>query len=224
MPEIDSKSSVANPASGSRPVLRLPWRGDFTLPPHYGGNDHNRGNASPSLFRLRWGLRLAMAAIAVFFIALCAAQVLSRPSQGTPELPWPSILWLNTAIILGSSICLQSGLRQFQSGKTATARWAWSGAALLGGLFLAGQWRAWGELRQAGYYAATTPGSAFFYLLTVAHAVHIVAGLILLILVAGLLWVGRLRAQSALPGSAAALWHFLDGVWLFLLVWLWFQR
>ncbi len=224
MPGIKSKTRVSNPFSSRRPVLRLPWQGDFTLPPYIGGDDHRHRTISPSLFRLRWGLRLAMAAVAVFFIALCAAQLLSRSSHAAPQLPWPSILWLNTVIILGSSICLQSGLRQFQLGKNTSARWAWLGAALLGALFLTGQWRAWGELRQAGYYAATTPGSSFFYLLTVAHAVHILAGLILLILVTGLLWAGRLRAQSVLPGAAAVLWHFLDGVWLFLLVWLWFLR
>ena len=42
--------------------------------------------------------------------------------------------------------------------------------------FLTGQWLAWGELHNRGFFVATNPSSSFVYLLTVAHAVHLAGG------------------------------------------------
>jgi cytochrome c oxidase subunit 3 len=71
----------------------------------------------------------------------------------------------------------------------------------------------------AGIHVATSPGSACFYVLTAAHAAHLLGGL------AALAWVDaqalRLRlgpARRTAIDITAVFWHFLDGVWILLMV------
>ena len=90
---------------------------------------------------------------------------------------------------------------------------------MLGALFLLGQALAWRELNTAGIFVATNPSSSFFYLLTAAHGLHILGGLTALAYVD----VQALRLRLG-PGKRTAVdvsamfWHFVDGLWLFLMV------
>jgi cytochrome c oxidase subunit 3 len=89
----------------------------------------------------------------------------------------------------------------------------------LGVLFVAGQYVAWSQLRAEGLYLATNPSSSFFYVLTVTHALHVLGGL------GGLVYVIRKLGKASLRRStldaAARYWHFMDLLWLYLLLLLW---
>ena len=51
----------------------------------------------------------------------------------------------------------------------------------LGLAFLGGQWMAWRELGNRGFYLATSPSSSMIYVLTGAHAIHLAGGLLVLL-------------------------------------------
>jgi cytochrome c oxidase subunit III len=80
---------------------------------------------------------------------------------------------------------------------------------------------AWLQLKAEGLYLATNPSSSFFYVFTAMHGLHVLGGL------AGLIYVIRKLQKSALRGStlktAAHYWHFMDVLWLYLLLVLWFK-
>ena len=71
----------------------------------------------------------------------------------------------------------------------------------------------------AGILVASNPASSFFYVLTAAHAFHVLGGSL------GADLCGRAGVASA-PGPAkrtvidvsAIFWHFLDGLWVFLML------
>ena len=94
----------------------------------------------------------------------------------------------------------------------------WTAGTALGILFLVGQALAWRELKAAGIFLATNPSSSFFYLLTAAHAVHLLGGITALSYVN----VQALRLRLG-PGKRTAVdisswfWHFLDGLWVYLM-------
>ena len=94
-------------------------------------------------------------------------------------------------------------------------------ALALGLVFVAGQGLAWAQLRAQGLYLATNPNSWFFYVLTAVHAVHVLGGL------GGLLRVIRKIGNSTLRKSTldatARYWHFMDGLWIYLLLLLWIR-
>jgi cytochrome c oxidase subunit 3 len=83
--------------------------------------------------------------------------------------------------------------------------------------FLAGQLLVWQELVGLGYFAKSSPANAFFYLLTAAHGLHVLGGLVAL---------GRTTAKAFRCTDAskmrlsvrlcAVYWHFLFVVWLVL--------
>src|SRR5437016_1655889 len=95
----------------------------------------------------------------------------------------------------------------------------------LGLLFLLGQWMAWKRLAASGFYVATTPSSSFVYLLTGAHAVHLMGGVVAL-LVAGLFVLLRrpVTTRSIVVDVAGWYWHFMAALWVYILCLLEFAR
>jgi cytochrome c oxidase subunit 3 len=103
-------------------------------------------------------------------------------------------------------------------------RWILSTAAL-GVTFLAGQLVAWRELAAQGIYISSNPHSSFFYLLTSLHAVHLLGGVLALAYVS----VAALRLRVGLSKrpaveATALYWHFMDGLWLYLFLLLFFWK
>jgi cytochrome c oxidase subunit 3 len=127
--------------------------------------------------------------------------------------PW--VLWPNTAVLVVSSIALYRAQRAVRRGDLAGVR----SGLLVGGVtavgFLAGQLVAWRQLVESGHLLANDPAAAFFYIITGAHGLHIVGGLIAL---------ARAVARASATHEVASLrlsvelcaiyWHVLLLVWL----------
>ena len=81
--------------------------------------------------------------------------------------------------------------------------------------FLVGQFMAWGVLRAGGYYAASNPANAFFYLLTAVHGIHLLGGLYVWARTMSRCWRGVEVAQIRLSVELCSIyWHYLLLVWL----------
>jgi len=164
------------------------------------------------------GIWLALAAILMFFMSLVSAYIVRKSSADWQAVLLPRVLWLNTAVLLLSSWALETSHRAWERDDARAFRAWWAGATGLGVLFLAGQLVAWRELAGAGVYLATNPSSSFFYLLTAAHGLHLAGGLAALVYVLTRDWM-RLRASGGVAAEVAGIyWHFMDGLWVFLLL------
>jgi cytochrome c oxidase subunit 3 len=166
------------------------------------------------------GIWLALAAILMFFMALVSAYIVRKGTSTDWQMvaPLPRILWLNTVVLLLSSFAIEASHRAWEREDAKAFRNWWTVATALGLLFLGGQWVAWREWAAAGVYLATNPSSSFFYLLTAAHALHLAGGLAALLYVMTRGWV-RLRASNGTAAEVAGIyWHFMDGLWVFLLL------
>ena len=172
---------------------------------------------------------MAVASIAMLFTALTSAYIVRAASaQDWRPLAMPRILWLSTALILFSSVTLESARRSLkQLFQSDYVRWL-SLTALLGVGFLASQLFAWRQLARQGVYLASNPHSSFFYLLTATHGLHLLGGLLAVVYL--LFRTRRPRVDElaearrlAHADAVAIYWHFMDGLWiyLFLLLFLW---
>ena len=152
---------------------------------------------------------LASVAIGMIFCAFVSAFVVRQGLSGDwVRLALPRLVWLNTGLLLVSSLTLEIGRRR------DSRAWLWVTTAL-GSLFLVGQLAAWRELAAHGVSLGTTPYGSFFYLFTGAHGVHLVTGLAAL--AAAALWPGRglyATPRAAVVRASAIYWHFLDALWL----------
>lgn len=166
------------------------------------------------------GLLVLLAATTMAFAAFTSAFVVRRGmSNDWVAFPLPRILWLNTAFLIASSTMLEVARRALKSGRRTEFNRYWTIGTVLGIFFLLGQGLAWRELSKAGIFVATNPSSSFFYLLTAAHGLHIVGGLTALVYVD----VEALSLKLG-PGKrtavdvSAVFWHFVDGLWIYLMV------
>ncbi len=193
---------------------------------HGGGGDHNfRGRPHDWAMRTYLtGVWLALIGIAMVFIAFTSALIVRRGvSTDWQQTELPSLFWLNTAVLLASSFTLDAARRALRDGLFgAFGRW-WRVTTALGIAFLAGQVLAWRQLADRGVYLATNPSSSFLYLLSGAHGVHLLGG------VAAMLYVLfrslRPAPVSRVPVEALAVyWHFMDGLWIYLLMVLLYWR
>ncbi len=166
------------------------------------------------------GLWVLLAASTMVFAAFTSAFVVRRGlSDDWTTLHKPPILFFNTVVLLASSVVLDLSRRALKAGDRTRFNVWWTIATALGILFLVGQGFAWYLLKEAGVYVSTNPSSSFFYVLTAAHAFHLLGG------VAALVYVDvqalRLRlgpAKRTAIDVTAIFWHFLDGIWLYLMV------
>jgi cytochrome c oxidase subunit 3 len=174
------------------------------------------------------GMVIFLASWAVLFIALFFAYGLlrARAMQWPPEdLPRPPFFLpaINTLVILGSSLTLQSALSGLRRGKELRLARTVGLSALLGAVFLALQTVVWVRLYAGGLLPSAGAYASVFYMLTVVHALHVLVGLV------ALAWLS-LRALRGTYSTARHLavrlwtmyWHFVGVIWgfLFLLVYL----
>jgi cytochrome c oxidase subunit III len=166
--------------------------------------------------QLRLGLWMFLATVTMLFAAFTSAYIVRRSGTDWRHVDLPSILWVNTGILAASSVVLELANRHGLQRRWKAAAVGLGSAALLGLAFLVGQVVAWRDLVHAGVYLPSNPHSSFFFMLTGAHAVHLVAAL-------AVLACGLAATRSARKDPVAWLvrmelcrtfWHYLGGVWL----------
>lgn len=195
-----------------------------------GGDGRNDRPGSPGRSRVppnsyRLGTLFALGSIIMLFIAFTSAYIYRQGiSFDWKPLDAPPILWFNTAVLLVSSATFELSRRALRREAYGAFQRGLSLTTGLGIVFLLGQYEAWRELAAQGIYLGTNPHSSFFYLLTGAHAVHLMGGVIALGVVLIGAWRHRHTATERIAVDCAAIyWHFMDGLWvyLFLLLFLW---
>lgn len=167
----------------------------------------------------RIAIWIAITSIAVLFLALTLAMVARAESNNWIHTAVPRLLYFNTIVLVISSLTFELSKRALKKEFPARfVRWLYLTVAL-GVTFIAGQLVAWRELASQGIYVTTNPSSSFLYILTAAHGVHLLGGILALLYL-----VFRRRKMVNNPQKRIAVditaiyWHFMDGLWIYLLV------
>lgn len=152
----------------------------------------------------------------------------------------PPLLWLNTALLAASSLAFHVALGRARSARAGGAATALLAGGLIGLAFLAGQLILWRQLAgcfvpgaAAGSFCpaaaesagaargwAASPAAAFFYLISGAHGLHLIGGLIAWGLTARRLAALESGAAEARTAAARAIqlcaryWDYMLLVWL----------
>jgi cytochrome c oxidase subunit 3 len=187
------------------------------LPPgDGGGEDRDRPIPGSSRQTSIAGIIVLMCASMMTFGAFVTAMVVRRGLHNDwGKIGLPHILWWNTGILLLSSVAIDTGRRLLRRNKRAAFNWFWSAGTLLGLGFLAGQVIAWRQLAQRGFYLSGHPSSSFFYIMTWAHAAHVVGALGAVIYVEYRALRFELGpSRRTMVDVSAIFWHFLDVLWL----------
>jgi cytochrome c oxidase subunit III len=220
-----------------------------------GGGEGGRGDGYPDygqrLRRLRVGLAIGLTSVTMIFVSLTSAYIVRRglptfdDSTGTYTRDWIpvqlplALLLINTALLALSSLTAELARRQITRqaalapvrsipgvslGRESGFPWL-TVTVVLGMGFLTGQWLAWRELADRGFYLATSASSSFVYLLTATHGVHLLGGVLVLLYAAVVSLLQRpVEGRRIVVDVTAWYWHFMFVLWLGIFALLWFVR
>ena len=167
------------------------------------------------------GMVLFIASEVMFFGGLLSAYFSVRaehtawPPDGTAR-PGVLVPALFTLVLVSSSVTQHRAAAQGRARAVVSAR-RWMGITLvLGAAFLGGQAWEWARLQDDGLTVATNVYGTLFFLLTGAHGLHVIGGLVMLAAVFTRLGRNEGRRIEGTLEAVTYYWHFVDAVWLVL--------
>jgi cytochrome c oxidase subunit 3 len=162
-----------------------------------------------------WALLAVVTSLFGLFISAYYMRMEHAHGDWNP-LAVPRQLWLNTALLMMSSAAMEWARGAASHAQMDRVRTGLTAGGVLAWAFLAGQLLAWRQLSASGYFMASNPAVAFFYLLTGVHGLHLLGGLF----VWGKTMVRMRRAGVELVDLRLSVelctvyWHYLLLVWL----------
>ena len=173
--------------------------------------------AEPAPAAARIGLWVFLAVVTSLFALFISAYAMRMELADWKPLPEPWLLWLNTGVLILTSVAMQWTRAAAARGRADHVRIGLIAAGSLTFAFLAGQLVVWQQLNASGYLAAENPANAFFYLLTALHGLHLLGGLVAWGRTMAKVRRGVKLADVRLSVELCTVyWHYLLLVWLVL--------
>ncbi len=181
---------------------------------------------------MQLGLLIGCGSILMMFTALTSAYIVRQEAGNWLEFPLPQLFYVSAGILLASSATLHLAFLAFKRadvGNSAARQYRvlLVLTALLGLAFVIVQYQAWQAMYAAGLQLSGNPAPAFVYVLSGTHAAHVLGGLVALVV--ALIHGFKLPVVPA-PHRVVRLrltltyWHFMDLLWIYLLVFFALQR
>jgi heme/copper-type cytochrome/quinol oxidase subunit 3 len=155
---------------------------------------------------------LFLASEAVFFIFLVIGYIYLHSSdvRSASAALDPRVTGAYTIALLASSATI------WLAGRGSHVRRGWLVATIaLGAIFLVGQSREYWRLLHAGVTVSRNLFGTLFYTLTGIHGLHVAAGVVMMLVLAGVIWRSSKTALDHVALESVALyWHLVDVVWI----------
>jgi cytochrome c oxidase subunit 3 len=125
----------------------------------------------------------------------------------------------NTALLVGASLAMEWTRYAARRADTAGVRRGLGASGVLTLGFVCGQLVVWKQLNDAGFLLTTNAATAFFYLFTAVHGLHVLGGLVAWGRAMARTWRGSDPDKARLGVElCATYWHYLLAVWVGLYV------
>lgn len=174
-------------------------------------------------------LWFAIISMIMMFAGLTSAYVVSksRPDWSS-DIELPSGFYWSTLVIILSSITLLLGKKSILSENHRNATLYLTSTVVLGSIFVFLQFQSFAEIVSWGYYLTGSESSitsSFIYVIVIAHLAHLAGGIIVLFVLIYNHFKQRYRPGQMLGLELGAIyWHFVDALWIYLFLFLYFFR
>jgi cytochrome c oxidase subunit 3 len=175
------------------------------------------GAPEPSIRKshARMGLGVFLTVVGCLFALLFSAYALRSQMGDWRAPPTPRLLWLNTGVLVWSSLALQTAHMAEREHAINWARIYLVLAGIAAAVFLAAQVLLLRQLASAGYFLTSNPANSFLYLITGLHGLHLLGGLVALTMVGERFWSTPVTPKAWMSlGLCATYWHVLLVIWL----------
>jgi len=167
----------------------------------------------------KFTLWVALGSIIMMFAGLTSAYIVKRDQPGWTTFTIPRAFWYSTAAILLSSLTIQMALRSFKEREMLKYRNLLTATTLLGVLFIALQWLGFRQIWHTGITFKGSGGGQFLYIIAGLHVAHVLAGVIALFVMLIKAYASKVRSYNSVPVELiSTYWHFVDLLWLYLLI------
>jgi cytochrome c oxidase subunit III len=168
----------------------------------------------------KFTLWVAIASILMMFAGLTSAFIVKSNLVGWRQIAMPKIFWVSTGVIILSSITIQWALRSFRQRDMKGYRILIALTFVFGIGFIVLQWMGFNDLWSQGITLKGVSGAGqFLYIIFGLHALHVIGGLCVLLVMFIKAFLGKIKLYSSVPVEVAATyWHFVDILWIYLLV------
>ncbi len=167
----------------------------------------------------KFTLWVAIGSILMMFAGLTSAFIVKSNQVNWKPVALPKMFWVSTVVILLSSLTIQLALRSFKQREMNKYRLLIGITFLLGLAFLLFQWMGFNELWALDITFKGAGAGQFLYVIFGLHALHVIGGVIVLSVMFVKAFAGKIKLYSSVPVEVAATyWHFVDLLWIYLLV------
>ena len=167
----------------------------------------------------KFTLWVAIGSIIMMFAGLTSAYIVKSGQANWVEVKTPQIFWYSTAVLVISSVTMQAALRSFKQKTMAQFRAFFLATLLLGIVFVFLQWAGFKELWNHGVRFEGAGAGQFLYIVFGLHAIHVIGGIVALTVIAIRQYFSNVRSYDSTPiEMMATYWHFVDILWVYLLV------
>ncbi|MEM1215089.1 MAG: cytochrome c oxidase subunit 3 [Bacteroidota bacterium] len=175
----------------------------------------------------KFAMWVALASIFMMFTALSSAYLVRQASGNWLEFPLPNIFFLNTGVIVLSSVTLHASYWAFKSEKPTLYRGLLVATLLLGVAFCFLQYEGWQALKEMGVPLKLNPSGDFVYAVSGIHLAHVLGGITALIIATIIAFARKYKntpARRLRFELTLTYWHFVDALWIYLILFWTLQR
>ena len=169
----------------------------------------------------KFTLWVGVASIIMMFAGLTSAYIVKRNQANWTSFELPVMFWYSTAVIVMSSVTLLMAHSAFRKREMAKYRNLVVITLLLGMLFITLQIFGFVQLWENGMTLQKNVSFSFLYVIVGLHALHVIGGVIALIVLFAKAFSSKVRSYNIVPIEViSTYWHFVDVLWIYLLVFL----
>ncbi len=156
---------------------------------------------------------------AFFFIALIISYVYYSHIGGSLSASAKYLDYKKTSfftlMLISSSATIELAGSKFKKGRRKSMLGWLAATIILGAVFLFGQGSEYARLIGLNITVSKNVFGSAFFTLTGFHGVHVLIGLVVLSIIAGLIYSGKFKKiEGSFFESASLYWHFVDAVWI----------
>lgn len=169
----------------------------------------------------KFALIVACGSLLMMFAAFTSAYIVRQAAGNWLEFRLPNVFFVSTIILLASSLTLHGSYLSFKQGKIGAYRWLLVLSFVLGLGFIVSQYMGWQALMEIGVELTTNPSGSFVYVISGVHVAHVLGGiaaLLVALLHAFILPYKQTPKRKLRFEMTLIYWHFVDLLWVYLLL------
>ncbi|MFZ1786144.1 MAG: cytochrome c oxidase subunit 3 [Ferruginibacter sp.] len=169
----------------------------------------------------KFTLWVGIGSLLMMFAGLTSAYIVKRNLANWQTFDLPSFFWYSTVAIVASSVTIYLAEKAFKQREMSKYRSLVVSTLVLGVLFIVFQLLGFQQLYAHEVTLTGNVSYSFIYVIVLLHAAHVVGGIIVLLVLFAKAFSRKTRTYNSVPVElAGTYWHFVDALWIYLLLFL----